>query len=78
MKFDQTRRAMLRALGAAALAAAAPYAVADVEYAAAWGPDVGTSAPMLQALDQDGTEQTLGTLAGGNGLILVFNRSVDW
>ena len=78
MKFEVLRRSLLRALGAAALATAVPVTFADAEYASDWGPAVGTAAPMLDALDQDGTQQTLGTLAGGNGLILVFNRSVDW
>jgi hypothetical protein len=34
--------------------------------------------PMLAAADQDGNQQTLDTLKGSNGLLFVFNRSVDW
>ena len=51
---------------------------ADSEYAAAWGPSVGTVAPLLAATDQDGNAQSLETLRGSNGLLFVFNRSVDW
>ena len=51
---------------------------ADSEYAQAWGPSVGAIAPMLSAKDQDGTQQDLNSLSGSQGLLLVFNRSVDW
>ena len=54
------------------------FANAETEYAASWGPSVGTTAPMLSALDQDGQHQDLETLKGSNGLLFVFNRSVDW
>ena len=60
------------------LVAFAPFAQADSDYAAAWGPSVGSTAPMLSALDQDGNPQNLGSLKGSNGLLFVFNRSVDW
>ena len=53
-------------------------AQAESEYAAAWGPQVGTSIPMLSALDQAGSQQDLQSLTGTNGLLFVFNRSVDW
>ncbi len=43
-----------------------------------WGPEVGTSSPILDARDHVGTIQLLSTLAGKNGLLLIFNRSVDW
>jgi len=48
------------------------------EYAAAWGPDIGSTAPMLSALDQHGKQQNQQSLNGPNGLLFVFNRSVDW
>jgi hypothetical protein len=51
---------------------------AESEYAAAWGPSVGTVAPLMDANDQDGKPQNLGSLNGTNGLLFVFNRSVDW
>ena len=48
------------------------------DYAEKWGPEVGTSSPILDAPDHVGTIQRLSTLAGKNGLLLIFNRSVDW
>ena len=48
------------------------------DYADKWGPEVGTSSPILDAPDHAGTIQRLSTLAGENGLLLIFNRSVDW
>lgn len=68
----------LSALFALLLACTSPFALADSEYAAAWGPSVGSQAPMLSALDQDGNPQDLKSLTGANGLLFVFNRSVDW
>ena len=45
-----------------------------------WAPDypVGAAIPMLEAPDQNGEIQTLATLAGDKGLMLAFNRSLDW
>jgi len=69
---------------AGALAMAAPLALVgcaqgtDAAYVTSWGPAIGTEAPLLSANDQDGNLQTLDTLAGPNGLLIVFNRSVDW
>ena len=65
-------------LTAILLAGMAPFTFADSKYAAAWGPSVGSTAPLLAANDQDGNHQTLETLKGSNGLLFVFNRSVDW
>ena len=48
------------------------------DYADKWGPEVGSSSPVLDAPDHRGTIQRLSTLAGENGLLLIFNRSVDW
>ena len=48
------------------------------DYASKWGPEVGSSSPILDAPDHLGTIQSLSTLAGENGLLLIFNRSVDW
>ena len=56
----------------------AQFAHAESEYAAAWGPSVGSQVPMLSAIDQDGNQQDLDSLTGTNGLLFVFNRSVDW
>ena len=70
--------ALRRSLCAAALAGFAQFAYAESEYAANWGPGIGSTAPMLSALDQDGNPQDLESLKGSNGLLFVFNRSVDW
>lgn len=45
-----------------------------------WAPSfpVGSDIPMLEAPDQNGEVQTLASLSGENGLVLVFNRSFDW
>ena len=61
-----------------AMAGLAQLAYADSETAAAWGPSIGTTAPLLSALDQDGKQQNLASLSSTNGLLFVFNRSVDW
>ena len=53
-------------------------ATAESTYAAAWGPSVGSEQPLLQASDQTGSLQSFETLTGSNGLLFVFNRSVDW
>ena len=48
------------------------------DYADKWGPEVGSSSPLVAAPDHRGITQSLSTLAGENGLLLIFNRSVDW
>jgi len=52
--------------------------LADSDYARAWGPSAGAEIPMLSADDQNGRAQNLASLTGPNGLLFVFNRSVDW
>ncbi len=42
------------------------------------GPQVGTVVPPISGVDQFGTAQTLATLSGPKGLMLVFSRSADW
>jgi len=71
-------RALRRLLFVGALVGMTQLTHAESEYAAAWGPSIGSSAPMLSALDQYGKQQNLDTLNGSNGLLFVFNRSVDW
>ena len=83
MRLDGQHRRMglsglRRLLTVLALAGMGQLAFAESEYAAAWGPGVGSMVPMLAATDQDGNQQTLDTLKGSNGLLFVFNRSVDW
>ena len=71
-------RILRRTLFAGALAGMSQFAFAESQYAAAWGPSVGATVPLLAAADQDGNEQSLDTLTRSNGLLFVFNRSVDW
>ena len=42
------------------------------------GPQVGERVPDFSLVDQSGTTRTLQSVAGKNGLMLVFFRSADW
>jgi hypothetical protein len=42
------------------------------------GPDVGQQVPAFSARDQEGRSQTLKSILGANGAMLVFFRSADW
>jgi hypothetical protein len=42
------------------------------------GPEIGQQVPALSATDQDGRTQTLTSLMGAKGAMLVFFRSADW
>lgn len=42
------------------------------------GPQVGATVPPIAGTDQFGTPQTLASLSGPKGLMLVFSRSADW
>lgn len=42
------------------------------------GPDIGQKIPAFEARDQNGKMQTLETLRGPKGLVLLFVRSADW
>lgn len=42
------------------------------------GPAVGTHVPVFQAIDQGGHVQTLASISGPKGSLLVFFRSADW
>ncbi len=42
------------------------------------GPAVGSPIPKFSASDQNGRTQTLESVAGPKGTILVFYRSADW
>lgn len=59
---------------ALAQAAAAPRAPDP----AGLGPAVGQRVPPFEAPDQSGRLRDLASLAGDNGLVLVFYRSADW
>lgn len=51
---------------------------AEPSYVDLWGPAIGSKIPVLEANDQDGKPRTLANLTGEKGLLLIFNRSVDW
>jgi len=42
------------------------------------GPQVGSVAPPIHLHDQSDHERTLESLAGKQGLVLLFVRSADW
>ena len=42
------------------------------------GPAAGSPAPDFSALDQEGRTQTLRSIMGPKGAMLVFYRSADW
>jgi len=42
------------------------------------GPQVGDQVPALSLTDHRGQPQTLASLAGAKGTMLVFFRSADW
>ena len=42
------------------------------------GPAVGSRVPDFEAADQDGARQSLQSIMGPKGAILVFFRSADW
>jgi hypothetical protein len=42
------------------------------------GPAVGASIPSIEAQDQNGRTQSLATIAGAKGALIVFYRSADW
>jgi hypothetical protein len=42
------------------------------------GPEVGQQVPAFSAMDHDGRTQTLKSIMGPNGAMLVFFRSADW
>ena len=71
-----TRAVILAVLITAGIAAQAPSAQpADVERL---GPQVGDVVPDFSAPDQFGRTQTLNSIMGANGAMLIFNRSADW
>ena len=67
--------AILVALGTWPLHAQAPRTRIDVSKL---GPQVGERAPDFRLLDQTGKEQTVQSIMGRRGAMLVFIRSADW
>ena len=45
---------------------------------ASLGPQVGAAVPPISGVDQFGQTQSLASLSGPKGLMLVFSRSADW
>ena len=52
--------------------------IASIKMLAGIGLAVGQKAPAFSAPDQFGTQQTLETLQGPHGTVLLFFRSADW
>lgn len=42
------------------------------------GPAVGERIPAFEGVDQNGRARDFESLAGPNGLLLLFHRSADW
>ena len=53
-------------------------AVTSAQQAIKTGPEVGSTLPAFEALDQNGRLQNLQTILGPKGALLVFYRSADW
>ena len=53
-------------------------ALAQVPRPAKTGPAVGEAVPAFSATDQTGRTQTLASVMGAKGAMLVFFRSADW
>lgn len=68
---------VMAALIAAGASGQAPPPAAPVEVERL-GPQVGEVVPELSAVDQFGRTQTLKSIMGPNGAMLIFNRSADW
>ena len=66
---------MLKGIVSAAIAWTLFQAPPDVQKI---GPQVGERVPGFSLTDQTGATQTLQSLVGKNGLMLVFFRSADW
>ena len=55
------------------LAAVTPLAMSQGD-----GPEVGAQLPAFELQDQNGEARDFSSLAGPNGLLLLFHRSADW
>ncbi|HEY3837567.1 MAG TPA: hypothetical protein VGL72_13385 [Bryobacteraceae bacterium] len=66
----------MRALKLAAAVAALAFAQTPAPIKT--GPAVGSTVPGFEAPDQNGRTQTLASVAGPKGALLVFYRSADW
>jgi len=53
-------------------------ALAQTPRPAKTGPEVGDAVPAFSTTDQNGRTQTLASVMGAKGAMLVFFRSADW
>jgi hypothetical protein len=77
MMMTTTRAASLVALICWTIGAAAQTPAPTVDTARI-GPPVGSRVPPIAGVDQFGRSQTLESVSGPNGAMLVFFRSADW
>jgi len=74
MKLRLATAALTAVLAASGLAGQAPPAVDTSKI----GPQVGAVVPAFSGTDQFGKPQTLSSVMGPKGAMLVFFRSADW
>jgi hypothetical protein len=79
MTFQINMQTRMRAfLAMASLAAAMTIPLSAPLSAQGTGPEVGDPLPAFQLPDQSGKTQTLDSLMGEKGLLLLIHRSADW
>jgi len=78
---QQNRAAILGGIMATVLFAFLPVTTAQEREAidiSALGPQIGDTVPDFSLPDQNGQIQTLESVMGPNGAMLLFHRSADW
>ena len=75
MRFTESVTAAVMVLGLSVGTAGRQPSAVDVNRL---GPQVGAAVPSFSLKDQTGRLQTLQTVMGAKGAILVFFRSADW
>ena len=73
-----SRLMVIRFLLLAALLAPNAFAQAPPIDTSGIGPQVGAVVPPVAGVDQFGNQQTLASISGPKGAMLVFFRSADW
>ncbi len=66
------------AIVGSAATSAQPATEAAMDAASEFGPAVGETAPAFTVSDSTGASRSLEDLTGENGVVLYFNRSLDW
>jgi hypothetical protein len=74
MKARSSAAALLALCGLTILTAQTPAPIDTSKI----GPQVGQTVPPVEGVDQFGKRQTLLSIAGPRGTMLVFFRSADW